>query len=278
MGRVLHEVQLASTRVTVLRSEEMEMYGVVEAPGLIPHSDIDRYVDEYWHKHYVFNDEHRRRTDTDQTYLEHTQILDLLLHDKIVDLFTEIGVVVAVHSDLTYWRSANTGWHVDILHGNVETVTQYMGVWIALDDIDPETGPFQWLPGSHKWPLDMSGPSDGIDMNHICQQAMRDNEYEISTFLPKKGDVLVWNGRVIHRGSAPKVNRPRPALLGHFSNQWSAGGGVPSMSEVEEMMNVDPSMLRHGKGWYKTMDGRHPGGDDYDEMLLSYSESGTLLT
>jgi len=274
-------------------ADDFAANGVLEVPGLIPHADIDRYVNDYWHKHYEFNDEHRRRTDTDQTYLQHPQILDLLLHDALVDVFTEIGVRVAVHSDLTYWRSANTGWHVDILHGNTQTVSQYMGVWIALDDIDPETGPFQWVPGSHMWDFPYSGDYHGIDMNHLCMQVMREYEYEIRTFLPKKGDVLVWNGRVIHRGSRPTVNRPRPALLGHFSNQWSAGGGVPSIEEVEAMMELDPSMVRYGKGWYKTMDGRAPdsshdkgwfkvpdgwGEIDYETMLLGYSESGNLLT
>ena len=29
----------------------------------------------------------------------------------------------------------------------------YLAVWMALDDIGPETGPFQFIPGSHRWPV-----------------------------------------------------------------------------------------------------------------------------
>ena len=222
----------------------------------MPHNVIDSYVNDFWHTTFEFNDEHRRRTDTDQMYLEHPAIRDILLHESISKVFKDLGMCLALHSDLTYWRSANTGWHVDELNDNPNGADQYVGVWIALDDIDPKTGPFQYIEGSHRWDLKTSsfGHTGGLNINHLCQIAMDEHDHEIKTFLPSKGDVLMWNSRVIHRGSPPKRHVPRPALIGHFSNQWTWSDSTkkPRRREVEKMMRHDPGMQRHAAGWYKS--------------------------
>ncbi len=41
---------------------------------------------------------------------------------------------------------------------------------------------------------------------------------KIEKFLARKGDVLIWRGRLAHRGSLPKMpGRLRPALICHYS-------------------------------------------------------------
>jgi ectoine hydroxylase-related dioxygenase (phytanoyl-CoA dioxygenase family) len=228
--------------------------GVVECPGLVPHAVIDDYVNNFWHKTFTFDDNHQRFTGIDQMYLEYPEIRDLLLHQSISDTFTKLDMCLALHSDLTYWRSSNTGWHVDELNDNPNGADQYLGVWIALADIDEGSGPFQYLKGSHRWDLDISfGKDNRLGMLHMCQMAMDNNEHEVTTFMPKKGDALFWNSRVIHRGSPPRRNIPRPALIGHFSNHWTWSESTerPQLSEVVESMERDPDMRWHGSGWYR---------------------------
>jgi ectoine hydroxylase-related dioxygenase (phytanoyl-CoA dioxygenase family) len=41
---------------------------------------------------------------------------------------------------------------------------------------------------------------------------------EVVTYLPKKGDVLFWHGRLVHRGSEPNVpGMLRKSMIAHFT-------------------------------------------------------------
>jgi hypothetical protein len=254
---------------------ELEMYGVVERRGVVPSDLIDRYV-EFWHKQWVFDESYRPPEERDRLYLQHKEIRNVLLCDGISELFEELDLCLALHTDITYWRSPDTGWHFDSLDDNPNALGQYMGVWVALDDVDPDAGPFQYVPGSHRW--NPTGEITRESMAEECRRMMADEEHEVVTFLPKKGDVLMWNSKVIHRASPPTVGRPRKGLLGHFANQWSwSGAGVPPpRSEVAEVMRWDQTIRSHRKGWFKVPEGW--GEIDYDTMLLSYTESGNMLT
>lgn len=251
-----------------MRSEFLSA-GAVPIPGLLPAALIDSYVDGWWKRRFSFDRAHHG-AGTTQLYQTNMEIRSILLSDPIVEVFTELGLCVALHSELTQWRSANTGWHVDIFHGNLESPGQYLGVWVALDDIDPESGVFQYVPGSHRWAF---SSDDENSVDRLCQEVMASHEHEIVSFIPKKGDVLVWNGRVIHRGSAPKADIPRPALIGHYANQWSwPGAPVPTYDEVLDTMRIDPTIARWRNGWYK-----HGMADiDYDEVVKGYTESGRM--
>ena len=243
--------------------------GAVQIPGLLPPEVIDSYVEGWWKRRFSFDRAHHG-SGTTCLYQTNPEIRQILLDDRIIEVFTELGLCVALHSELTQWRSANTGWHVDIFHGNVDSPGSYVGVWVALDDIDPESGVFQYIPGSHRWPF---SSDDHTQVETLCQEVMATNPHEIVSFVPKKGDVLVWNGRVIHRGSAPKADIPRPALIGHYANQWAwPGAPVPSYEEVLGTMEVDQSVARHRNGWYK----RAVSEIDYDEVVNGYAESGRL--
>lgn len=250
--------------------KEFEDSGAVAVPALLPDKVIDQYVNDWWNRRFSFDNAHHG-SGTTQLYATNPEIRSVLLNDRIVEVLEELGICVALHSELTQWRSANTGWHVDIFHGNVDAPGTYVGIWVALDDIDPESGVFQYLPGSHRWPL---SSDDHSRVNDLCHEAMTANPHEVVSFIPKKGDILVWNGRVIHRGSAPKADIPRPALIGHYANQWSwPGAPVPSFREVRDTMRVDPTTVRHGKGWYKV----NLSNIDYDDVVNIYSESGMLV-
>lgn len=242
---------ILTAKQKILR-ETFESTGVVVLPNLVPDEAIDSYVNDFWLKTFEFNDEHSQQLNDDQMYLKHPAVRDLLLHDNIASALSDLDLCLALHSDITHWRSTNTGWHIDLLQDNPNGADQYLGIWVALDDIDPAAGPFQYIEGSHKWSLDQEMLS-GNGMLQMCQSAMNANEHTVHTFLAKKGDVLIWNSRVIHQGSTPERNVPRPTLIGHFSNRWtwSESDQRPKRRDVLKNMKVDPSMKRHGLGWFQ---------------------------
>jgi ectoine hydroxylase-related dioxygenase (phytanoyl-CoA dioxygenase family) len=52
----------------------------------------------------------------------------------------------------------------------------------------------------------------------MFEQYIADQAVEPVSHLPKRGDVLIWHGRLLHRGSAPKIPQmERRALIMHYS-------------------------------------------------------------
>jgi phytanoyl-CoA hydroxylase len=101
--------------------------------------------------------------------------------------------------------------------------------WIALEDIRPGSGELMYLDGSHRLPEYLfSGKykhwnpkRDGDEQQAEWQDLMSRNaelmRLEKQTFLPKKGDVLIWSADLAHGGSP--VSNPsltRKSLVGHY--------------------------------------------------------------
>jgi ectoine hydroxylase-related dioxygenase (phytanoyl-CoA dioxygenase family) len=86
------------------------------------------------------------------------------------------------------------------------------GVWIALQDVQSESGPLIYFPGSHRLPY-LSARSLGLDRDVVMeeqypqrffepswQQAVNEHAFEKQQFLPKRGDLLIWHANLLHGG------------------------------------------------------------------------------
>lgn len=171
-----------------------------------------------------------------------------------------LGEVAGVHLNLTGWVTTERDWHQDTYLNPPHVGDYYAAVWIALADIEPDSGPFQFIPGSHRWPtvtqlrigqyLDINDPhwpkqSERI-LTPLFEAEIEKRNAEVVSYLPKRGDVLLWHGRLLHRGS--KANVPgtiRPALIAHYS-------GVHHRHDM-------PRAVRHDAGgWYFPIGGKQP--------------------
>lgn len=172
-------------------------------------------------------------------YMRHPEILDLL---ALVAPCVEqtVGETMAVNLNLTGWVSTERDWHQDGYLNPPGVGDHYAAVWIALQDVDPDSGPFQYVPGSHRWPqvtqerildalgmttqnftADWPSRSEKI-LTPLFTEEIENAGVPVSTYLPNRGDVLVWHGRLLHRGSKPRIpGTPRKALIAHFSGtKW----------------------------------------------------------
>lgn len=170
-------------------------------------------------------------------YQRHDEIKDIALHPALCEKMEElIGYPMGLHLNLTGWVSTQRRWHSDDYLNPEFVYSHYIAVWIALEDINPDSGPFQFVRGSHKWPplrrhrifshisdKEANGPdwpwiTEAI-VATACEQEIKARETTVETFLPKKGDVLFWHGRLIHQGSMPNVpGTPRRSLISHYSS------------------------------------------------------------
>lgn len=166
-------------------------------------------------------------------YMRHREIRDLLCDRDLAEvLFDAIGEPAGLHLNLTGWVSTQRNWHQDTYLNPPHVGDAYAAVWIALEDIHPDSGPFQYVPGSHRWPVvtqdkiaqyvDLADPawptySEAV-LTPLWEAEIRRRKATVVTHLPKRGDLLIWHSRLVHRGSAPNVpGMRRKALIAHYS-------------------------------------------------------------
>jgi ectoine hydroxylase-related dioxygenase (phytanoyl-CoA dioxygenase family) len=91
-----------------------------------------------------------------------------------------------------------------------------VAAWLALDDCDEENGCMQIVPGSHTWPLLCTITADTQKSFTDVTVPIPDDQ-EVRPVLMKAGDMLFFNGQLIH-GSLPNTSsdRFRRALIGHY--------------------------------------------------------------
>lgn len=186
-------------------------------------------------------------------YTRHSELKDILCWRPVAELLeTLIGEPAGLHLNLTGWVSTERNWHQDSYLNPPQVGDSYAAVWIALDDIHPDSGPFQYVPGSHRWPqvtrekIMEALPPEERDhrwpkfsehiLTPLFEQQIANSSTEVVSYLPERGDLLIWHGRLLHRGSV--ANTPgmqRKSLIAHYSGvkhrsempkaeQWNKGG------------------------------------------------------
>jgi hypothetical protein len=168
-------------------------------------------------------------------YLEIPQMRELALYPPLMDKLRElIGEPMLLHLCLSGWVSTERDWHQDDYLNPSFVNSWYAAVWMALDDIHPDSGPFEYIPGSHRWPLlrgdkvrarmpwrQAAGNWPALSESFVVPAIEAEIQRRGATarqFIAKRGDVLIWHGRLMHRGSMP--NQPgmlRKSLICHYS-------------------------------------------------------------
>lgn len=233
--------------------------GVVHLPGLLPPDLMAAYRDE-WRVHNGFLGlvppaEGTSQWSTSVTadpnslwvldaaqpggwpdtcpYMRHPALLDLCTFPPLAEaLQTLLGEPAGVHLNLTGWVSTQRNWHQDGYLNPAHVGDCYAAVWMALGDIHPDSGPFQFIPGSHRWHtltydkvaqvVDVTDPAwpahTETVLTPLVEAEIGERNAEVIDYLPSAGDVLIWHPRLYHRGSAPSFpNAFRPALIAHYT-------------------------------------------------------------
>ena len=136
---------------------------------------------------------------------------------------------------LTFVNGSQQGAHQDTIHLTPFPAGYMMGVWVALEDVQPGSGELFYYPGSHRtprlyayhagWP-GLFGPAKGApgggDFNRLAVAAHQGYERLAADFtrvdyLPKAGDVLFWHENLIH-GGAPRRDKSlsRKSVAMHY--------------------------------------------------------------
>ena len=97
-----------------------------------------------------------------------------------------------------------------------------VGAWIALDDATEENGCLRVIPGSHRngylWPTRDHGRPDEFDFSDECHGFEEQDESLVEVAA---GDVVFFNGYLLHRSLRNRSHGARRALVHHYCNAWS---------------------------------------------------------
>jgi Phytanoyl-CoA dioxygenase (PhyH) len=220
--------------------------GVLRLPGLLPDELIEAYQARFEAYHCLGGFQ------TPTPYEVVAELRALSLFPPVVERINKlIGDEMILHLNLTGWVSTERKWHQDDYLNPPQVNGWYVAIWMALDDITPDAGPFQYIPGSHRWPvmrrdrvMDLMTPEqaaeDAAHPNSLwtvltqdpvaaaVEQRRQELNAPIESFLARRGDVLIWHACLQHRGSEA-VKRPgflrsgfrsmppRKALISHYT-------------------------------------------------------------
>jgi phytanoyl-CoA hydroxylase len=104
--------------------------------------------------------------------------------------------------------------HQDQYYLRVEPGT-CIAAWMALDPCDVENGCLEVVPGSHEWPVLCTIGADTSESFTDITVPLPDDA-ELVPVLMEPGDVLFFNGSLVHGSKPNGSDRFRRALIGHY--------------------------------------------------------------
>ena len=132
-------------------------------------------------------------------------------------------------------RGSEQALHQDMAVFHIYPYNHLLGAWIACEDVGPDAGPLVLYRGSHRAPFFdgftdypqtnlRTADDEGAAAYTRYVESLADR-YERHEFHPRKGQVLLWHGMLIH-GGAP-VERPdasRKSMVLHYASRGADRG------------------------------------------------------
>jgi hypothetical protein len=134
---------------------------------------------------------------------------------------------------LLYINGSEQSAHQDTIHLTPYPAGYMCGVWIALEDIQKDSGELIVYPGSHRSPrlraseLGLEKVSEDysayVKFDTEIAKALESEGFTRVKYMPKAGQILIWHENLIHGGSRRlDLNLTRRSIVSHYF----AKGGI----------------------------------------------------
>ena len=178
----------------------------------------------------------------------------LALHKSVMNrLKFFYGLEPKAFSTINFLHSTQQPLHSDYVHFGTLPHRMLVGAWVALEDIDPNSGPLQVVPKSHKLnlfdykDLDADRPKNlnSVKSNyHLYEkyvvENIKHNSLEPITPVLKKGDCLLWEANLLHGSPECKDSSlTRKAQVTHWTFENVEKHYNPSFSSIRNNVYVE---------------------------------------
>ncbi|MFN7959744.1 MAG: phytanoyl-CoA dioxygenase family protein [Thermoanaerobaculia bacterium] len=175
----------------------------------------------------------------------------LFLHPAIYRYVRLIlGEEPVATQSLYFEYGSHQALHRDPVFVQNKPAAHLVAAWIALEDIDPRSGPLVYVPGSHRLPYYEFGDHDHrfdhsrhtnddvLAMADFDRKAFEQAGLQVEPFTPRRGEVLIWHHSLLHGGSlaeAPELTRK--SFVIHFSSR----AHYPLLKQTYIEQQADPA-------------------------------------
>ena len=164
------------------------------------------------------------------TYMVMPEILTALFNEKIKEFLTvAFEEEPLLFQSLNFIEGSGQRLHQDTAFVVTSEPMKLIASWIALEDIQQGSGELNFVPGSHRYKEYLfSGKYKHFNPERDGQRALqyfydhlekeiKKKNGQVSNFLAKKGDVLLWHADLYHGGSPVELDGvTRKSLVGHY--------------------------------------------------------------
>jgi ectoine hydroxylase-related dioxygenase (phytanoyl-CoA dioxygenase family) len=134
---------------------------------------------------------------------------------------------------LTFYKGSQQPIHIDYPYVRCQDpLTHLAASWIPLEDIQLDSGPLAYYPGSHRdsvsgffdWGggsilLEPDSTREAMDLSRYLHERMKLANIQQKIFCPRKGDALVWHGNLSHEGTVIRNEAiTRKSYVTHYSS------------------------------------------------------------
>ena len=176
---------------------------------------------------------------------------NLAKHPSVIETLSNIYTSEPLSfSTINFIESTQQPLHSDYVHFGTVPAFLLAGSWIALEDIDPDSGPLQVVPGSHKFDafeFSMVSPNLPTSITEVkrlyslyeewVKEYLEFNSIQAITPEMKKGDCIIWAANLLHGSPERKnVTLQRKSQVTHWS-----------FSDVQMHYNPNFSIPSHKK-------------------------------
>lgn len=159
-------------------------------------------------------------------------IRNAVYHEGIMRLVRGI-FETGIHASqsLGFYRGSAQRIHQDTAYVTYSRPLQFVGVWLAMEDIEPDSGELEYLIGSHRmqrfqFPGGHVSIHEALRIDPTVDRQKYTEEYlrylsaqEQSLaytrvrYYPKKGDALIWAAELAHGGTPISLERTRKSVV-----------------------------------------------------------------
>ncbi len=214
----------------------LERWGFCILPDRLPADIIERFSKELYGAIENGSLQYREGS-SDRIHNAHTLPAgrEIWLHPPVLQFLKEhFRDTPCACQTLTYVNGSEQNAHQDTIHLTPYPAGMMSGVWIALQDVEPDSGELFVYPGSHKTPrlraseLGLEKVDQDYGAYQIFDRAImklvEDGGFQRVKYQPKAGQILVWHENLIHGGSPRATqHRKRFSIVSHYFAKGSVG-------------------------------------------------------